>query len=47
MTTRRRIAEKERSEELGWKSWEAWEEAHQVAVNRVRWRKIAEALCAT
>ena len=39
------MAEREMSEELGWKSWE---EARQVAVNRVEWRKITvEALCAS
>ena len=36
--------EKERSEKLGWKSWE---ETCQVAINRSEWRTIAEALCAT
>ena len=43
-TTWRRMAETERSHELGWKSWE---EARQVAVNRSEWRRIAEALFAT
>ena len=37
------MVEKEMSEQLEWKSWEV---ARQVAVNRVRWRNIAEALSA-
>lgn len=43
-TKRRGMAEKERSEERG---WESWEEARQVAVHRSEWRRIAEDLCAT
>ena len=35
------MAEKEISEELGWKSWE---EARQVAIKRREWRGIAESL---
>ena len=43
-TTWRRMAQKERDEELRWKSWE---EAREVATKRTEWKRLVEALCAT
>jgi len=38
------MAQKERDEELGWKSWE---EAWEVVTNWTEWKRLVEALCAT
>jgi hypothetical protein len=42
-TTWRRTVEKERAE-AGWRSWDV---ARVTAVDRTKWRKAGEALCAT